>query len=71
MKQAGVNYNTGEFKAHSTRGVSMSKPSEAAIPIPEILTTAGWRSEKTIAMYTRNQSLKITYLLKLFLNETL
>ena len=44
MKDAGVDVT--QFKPHSTRAASTSKAKAAAVPIQEILKTAGWSSSR-------------------------
>ena len=44
MKDAGVDVT--QFKPHSTRAASTSKAKAAAVPIREILKTAGWFSSR-------------------------
>ena len=45
MKDAGINVSV--FKPHSTRAAAISKAKAGAVPIQEILKTAGWSSERT------------------------
>ena len=49
MKDAGVDVT--QFKPHSTRAASTSKAKAAAVPIQEILKTAGWSSSRRFDRY--------------------
>ena len=49
MKDAGV--DVIQFKPHSTRAASTSKAKAAAVPIQEILKTAGWSSSRCFDRY--------------------
>ena len=49
MAKAGVDTNV--FRPHSTRGAAVSKANTAAVPITEILSSAGWSSARTFATY--------------------
>ena len=45
MKQSGI--DTSEFRAHSTRGASTSKPKAKGLSCQEILAMANWKKEST------------------------
>ena len=49
MKEAlaEANVDTGIFKAHSSRGASITAAAEAGISLPQILTLADWSGPST------------------------
>ena len=49
LKDAGI--DTTVFSGHSTRTASTSAAARAAVPMKEIIKTAGWASETTFAKY--------------------
>ena len=49
MQQAGI--DTTKFKPHSTRAASTSAASRNAVPLENILTAAGWKSDCVFAKY--------------------
>ena len=49
MKDAGIDVT--QFKPHSTRAASTSKAKAAAVPLQEILNTAGWSSSRCFDRY--------------------
>ena len=49
MMNAGV--DTSVFKPHSTRSAAVSKANAAAVPISNILNTAGWGNARAFAVY--------------------
>ena len=49
MKAAGIDTNI--FKPHSTRSASTSAAKAANVPIQEIMTIAGWRSDSVFAKF--------------------
>ena len=49
MQQGGI--DTTKFKPHSTRAASTSAASRNAVPLDNILTGAGWKSDCVFAKY--------------------
>ena len=49
LRAAGV--NTDAFKAYSTHSAATSAAKAADVPIGDIMATAGWRSESTLARF--------------------
>ena len=49
LRAAGV--NTDVFKAYSTHSAATSAAKAADVPIGDIMATAGWRSESTLARF--------------------
>ena len=49
MQQAGIDIT--KFKPHSTRAASTSGAKRNAVPLENILTTAGWKSDCVFAKY--------------------
>ena len=49
MPRAGI--DTTKFKPHSTRAASTSAASRNAVPLENILTAAGWKSDCVFAKY--------------------
>ena len=39
------------FKSHSTRSASTSKARQTGVPLSQILSVAGWASDKTFSQY--------------------
>ena len=49
MQMSGINLDV--YKAHSTRGASVSAAHRAQVPIQQIFSKAGWSSAQTFAIY--------------------
>ena len=49
MCSSGIDIN--RFKSHSTRSASTSKAKLVGIPLSQILSVAGWSSDKTFSQY--------------------
>ena len=49
LREAGI--DTRVYKAHSTRAAATSAASRNGVPITQILTTAGWASERTFRRF--------------------
>ena len=49
LRLAGVNVEI--FKSHSTRAASSSAADKRHVPVPDILSAAGWSNEKTFQSY--------------------
>lgn len=49
LQNSGINVE--HFKAHSTRSAAVSATSAKKLPVDKILQVAGWKSEKTFALF--------------------
>lgn len=49
MKSAGIDIS--RYKPHSVRSAAVSKAKSNSVPVQDILSTAGWSSERTFAMF--------------------